>query len=174
MIVYCHSDPRFPFLWETPNQPSARWHVEGEGPAHYLADTPDGAWAEFLRHEGITDPTDLEGIQRALWAVELKRQPREMPELPPGIVTGGMDSYPRCQQEARRMRGQGTKAIKAPSAALKSSGATGWVVDGGLRDGPAKDGTVYVLYGPQPRMVGWMATDAGRPPSYLLHRVRNL
>lgn len=174
MIAYRHSDPRFPFLWETSDQPTARWHVAGEGPAHYLADSPDGAWAEFLRHEGITNPHDLDGIQRALWAVELERQPRATPELPARIVTGGLDSYPRCQQEARRLRGQGTQAFKVPSAALKPAGATGWVVDSGLRDGPAKDGTVYVLYGAQPRMVGWMATDAGRPPSYLLRRVRHL
>lgn len=174
MIVYRHSDPRFPFLWETPDQPTARWHVAGEGPVHYLADTPDGAWAEFLRHEGISEPKDLDGIQRALWAIELKRQPHATPALPSRIVTGGLDSYPRCQQEARRLRAQGAKAFKAPSAALKPAGARGWVVEAGLQEGPPRDGTVYVLYGAQPRMVGWKATDAGRPPSYLLRRVRHL
>jgi hypothetical protein len=55
VIVYRHCDPRFPFLWETASQPAARWQEEGEGPVHYLADTPDGAWPELLHHEGITD-----------------------------------------------------------------------------------------------------------------------
>ena len=71
MIAFRHSDGRFPFLWEDANQPSARWHREGEGPVQYLADTPDGAWAEFLRHEEITDEIDLEGISRALWTVSI-------------------------------------------------------------------------------------------------------
>jgi hypothetical protein len=89
VIVYRHGDPRFPFLWETPNQPTARWHIAGESPAHYLADTPDGAWAEFLRHEGITEPADLEGIRRTLWAIELKRPPSLTSHLPPQVLTEG-------------------------------------------------------------------------------------
>ena len=55
MIVYRHADARFPFLWESADQPPARWHGSGEGPVQYFADTPDGAWAEFVRHEGITE-----------------------------------------------------------------------------------------------------------------------
>lgn len=34
-----------------------------------LADTADGAWAEFLRHESIADPEVLEGV--SLWAVNV-------------------------------------------------------------------------------------------------------
>ena len=174
MIVYRHCDARFPFLWEAPNQPTARWHVEGEGPAHYLADTPNGAWAEFLRHEGITDPGDLRGVERAIWAIELERPPRSTPDLPRNVLTGGLNSYPQCQQEGRRLRAHGARGFTAPSAALNPDGATGRVVDRGLRAGPARDGVVYVLYGTQPRLVGWMATDAGRPPTDLLNRVRYL
>jgi hypothetical protein len=68
-LAFRHCDPRFPFLWQTAVQPAARWHVTGEGPANYFSDTPTGAWAEFLRHEGITDVTDLAGVRRSLWAV---------------------------------------------------------------------------------------------------------
>ena len=67
MIVFRHADPRFPFLWETASQPSGRWHAAGQGPAHYLADTPFGAWAELLRHEEITDTADLAGVRRAIF-----------------------------------------------------------------------------------------------------------
>src|ERR1043166_9474725 len=70
MIVYRHADPRFPFLWETSDQPQARWHGRGEGPVQYFADTPDGAWAEFLRHEGINQEAELVHIRRVLWAIE--------------------------------------------------------------------------------------------------------
>lgn len=173
MIVYRHCDRRFPFLWETANQPSARWHIDGEGPAHYFADTPDGAWAEFLRHEGITDPVDLEGISRALWAIDLKHPPRTRPTLPAGILTGGLDTYPCCQREAKRLRNIGTKGLRTPSAALRSGGASGWVVSQGLRPGPLKEGVVFVLFGTRPQLVGWMVIEAGRPPSYLLQRVRH-
>ncbi len=59
MILYRHAPTGLPFFWETADQPEARWHGPGEGPAHYLADTPDGAWAELLRHEEITAPEEL-------------------------------------------------------------------------------------------------------------------
>ena len=65
VIAFRHTDPRYPFLWECGSQPAGRWHAQGEGPAHYFNDTPDGAWAEFLRHEEITEPEDLSGIRRA-------------------------------------------------------------------------------------------------------------
>ena len=50
MIAFRQVDARYPFLWEDGSQPAGRWHGDGEGPAHYFADTPDGALAEFLRH----------------------------------------------------------------------------------------------------------------------------
>jgi hypothetical protein len=40
---------------------------------HYFTDTPDGAWAEFLRHEAIFDPEDLLTVRRAPWAVDIVR-----------------------------------------------------------------------------------------------------
>jgi hypothetical protein len=36
---------------------------------HYLANTPTVAWAEWIRHQEIDDPADLEGVAAALWAV---------------------------------------------------------------------------------------------------------
>ena len=57
MIVYRHADTRLPFLWESSGQPAARWHADDEGPVQYFSETPDGAWAEFLRHEEITAPS---------------------------------------------------------------------------------------------------------------------
>jgi hypothetical protein len=57
MIHYRHADPRFPFLWESNDQPP--------GPVQYFADTPDGAWAEFLRHEGIRADAELVNLRRA-------------------------------------------------------------------------------------------------------------
>jgi hypothetical protein len=175
VILYRHADPRFPFLWEDAHQPPGRWHGEGEGPAHYLADTPNGAWAEFLRHEGLTDEAELENVRRALWAVEVPDDiAAPAPDLPVPTLTGGTGTYPACRAEARRLRSAGAAAMRAPSAALRPGGASGWTVDAGLRRAAARDGAVIVLFGPRPDLVGWPATLAGRPPTTLLSQVRPL
>ncbi len=71
MIWFRHCDTRWPFLWQSANQPPGRWHGDGEGPVQHLSDTPDGAWAEFLRHEEISEAADLAGIERDLWAIDV-------------------------------------------------------------------------------------------------------
>lgn len=175
MIVYRHSDPRFPFLWESANQPPARWHGPSEGPVQYFADTPDGAWAEFLRHEGITDESELANVRRALWAVEVPDDlPAEAPRLSQSILSGNLSTYEACQKEARRLRENGVVAVRAPSAALVEGGARGWKVDGGLQPAAERDGTVLAVFGARPDFVGWMAAFAARPRSDLLARVRHL
>lgn len=173
MIVFRHADPRFPFLWENAGQPPARWHGEGEGPVHYFSDTPDGAWAEFLRHEEITTPEDIATIRRALWAVELRNPPTEQPNLPVQTLTGGPETYDDCRAEARRVRNRGATGLIAPCAALFDGGARGWKVDGGLQPASSRDGYVMVLFGRRPDLVGWPATIEGRPSEDLLPRVRH-
>ena len=178
MIGYRHVDPRYPFLWESADQPPARWHGAGEGPAHYFADTPDGAWAEFLRHEAITDEGDLAGIRRALWAVEIPEtllDDAARPILPARTAHGGLDSYATCQAAARKLRARKPtlSCLVASSAALLPRGASGWCVDGGLSRGPARDGVVVVLYGRQPRLVGW-SVALGQPDRGILPYVRLL
>lgn len=176
MILFRHCDRRFPFLWELTSQPAARWQAEGEGPAQYFADTPTGAWAEFLRHEGITEESDLAGVERALWAVDvpIRRLHVEEPALPASVLRGGLDSYERCRREARRLRAHGAEAVKAPSAALQDGGAAGHVVDGGERPAEPVDGIVYVVYGRRPSFVGWAVVETGSPPLRVLSRVRRL
>ena len=175
MILYRHADPRFPFLWESPDQPPARWHGAGEGPVHHFADTPDGAWAEFLRHEGITDEAELENVRRALWAVEASDDlDAAEPNLPMKTLTSGTDTYHACRREARRLRARGATALRAPSAALIPGGAQGWKVASGLQPARRRDGMVIALFGPRPDLIGWAATIAGRPRFDLLASVRSL
>lgn len=174
MIAFRQCDRRWPFLWESVEQPPGRWHGPGEGPVQYLSDTPDGAWAEFIRHEEITDEEDLAGVSRALWAVSVRDPSGAAPALPVETMTGGLDTYPDCQAEARRLRGAGVAALDAPSAALEPGTAGGRVVDAGLRDGPPADGRVVVLFGRRPDVTGWLAVDDGRPPRGLVDRVRPL
>lgn len=144
---------------------------------HYLADTPDGAWAEFLRHEGITRLEELRGIDRAIWAVEI---PDDLvaatpePESPLEILTGGLQSYDACRLEARRLRQGGTEGLRALSAALVPGGAQGWRVAGGLQPAPPRDGHVITLFGPRPYLIGWRVVESGRPGPDLLPRTRPL
>jgi len=173
VILFRHADPRFPFLWETANQPAARWHGDGEGPVHYLSDTPDGAWAEFIRHEEIKDGEDVATIRRALWAIEVENLPSEQPELPERVLTGDRETHGSCRVEARRWRERGTVGLVAPSAALVKGGAGGWRVDGGLQPAPPRTGKVFILFGRRPDLVGWPSTIAGRPSEDLLARVRH-
>jgi hypothetical protein len=174
VIVFRHADPRFPFLWESADQPPARWHGHGEGPVHYLTETPDGAWAEFLRHEGITDPADLPGIARSLWSVELPRPPRARPRLGRTILTGGISTYGDCQREASRMRRAGRRGLVAPSAALRPDNGSGFRTERGLRTGPRRAERMFVLFGPRPDLVAWAACGMGRPREDLLQRVQQL
>lgn len=175
-VGYRHGDRRYPFLWEAADQPPARWHGAGAGPAQYLADTSDGAWAEFLRHEGIVDEDDLAGVRRRLWVVELPADIDDAASvaIDRAIAQGSLDSYAPCQQHADDLRAGGATAIVAPSAALVPGGARGQSVDGGLVDASDVDGVVWVLFGPRPGLRGWAAVDEGAPDERLIALVRPL
>lgn len=173
MIAFRQTDARYPFLWESAQQPAGRWHGSGDGPAHYFADTPDGAWAEFLRHEEITEPADVATIRRQMWAVEIGDEPAEPVRLAEGVMTGGLDTYPPCQAESRRLRARGRRRLTAPSAALIEGGARGTIVHNGPRLAPPRDGHVIIIFGAPQSLTGWVVAEAARPPEDLLDRVRH-
>lgn len=175
MILYRHAAPHLPFLWEAPDQPEGRWNRDGEGPVQYLADTPAGAWAEFLRHEGITELADLAGVRRALWAVEVPDDLNlAVPALPLHTLVGGIDTYEACQNEAARIRAGGADGIDTLSAALKPGAAAGWRVDVGVRRNAPADGRVLAVFNRRPDFRGWPAVRAGAPPVDVLPEVQPL
>ena len=174
MIGYRQVDPRFPFLWETPSQPPGRWHADGEGPVHYFADSADGAWAEFLRLEEITDPDDVTTSRRALWSVEIGRKPTIVPRLHKSTMIGGEATYPACRAEARRLRKNRVRRIIAPSAAMLPRGVYTWKVDGGLKRATSTDGQVIVIFGRAPHLKGAEIAREARPNTDLVSRVRTL
>jgi RES domain len=177
VIWFRTCDARWPFFWDAGHQRPGRWHGAGEGPVQYLADTPDGAWAEFLRHEEITDPDDLAGIERAVWAVDVAMDEEETRRaaLDAAALRGGLASYAACQAEARRLRARGATALQATSAALLPGGARGQVVrEGALVEGRRRDGRVLALFGSRPGVKGWRCALRGRPHERLLALVRRL
>src|SRR5438067_7433456 len=173
MIAFRQVDARYPFLWDDRSQPAGRWHGAGEGPAHYFADTPDGAWAELLRHEEITDAEDVATIRRQMWAVEIGDEPAERVALPKEVLTGDVDTYPACQRAARRLRRRGATRLAAVSAALVPGGARPMRVDGGVGPADPRDGLTIVIFGPPPALAGWIAAEAARPSVDLLPRVHH-
>ena len=175
MIVFRNTDVDVPFFREGVEQPEARWNGPSEGPAQYLSTTPDAAWAEFLRHQGIDDPADLAGVERAMWAVEiLDDEPSAEPALPAAVLLGGTESYDACTRVARRLRAGGVMRLSSQSAAVRAGSASGWRTDGGLVPGPPKDERTIVLFGPRADISAWLAAAPGRPAASLLPRVRCL
>ncbi len=175
MIVFRNTDVDVPFFREDVDQPEARWHGPSEGPTQYLSTTPDAAWAEFLRHQGIDDPADLAGVERAMWAVELPDdEPVAEPALPAVVLLGGADSYDTCQREARRLRAGSARRLTSQSAAVRAGTPSGWRTDGGLVPGPPQAERTVVLFGPRANVSAWLAAAPGRPAASLLPRVRHL
>lgn len=173
MIVFRNTDVDVPFLWETNAQPEARWHGLGEGPAQYTSSTPSASWAEFIRHAGITDPADLAGITRAMWAIEISdAEPTEPPDLPLATLTGGTNTYDACQREARRLRTAGATRLASPSAAVLPGTPSGWLTNGGLQPAWPRDEYTIVLFGARPEMVGWIAGLPATPEPEIIARTR--
>ncbi len=176
MILFRRVPDGLPFLWERRQaQPPGRWHRAGDGPVQYLADTPDGAWAEFVRHEEIVDAEDLATIRGTVWAVEMPDDGAlARPELDRTTLTGDTESYAACQDEAIRLRARGARGLVAPSAALCRGEARGERVADGLQPGPDREGQVIVLFGARPDLVGWRAAVGAHPHAALLAKVRPL
>lgn len=174
MIGYRHGDPRFPFLWESADQPGGRYHAPGDGPVTYLSDTPDGAWAEFLRHEEIVDPADLAGIRRRIWVVRLPEMEPTPVDVPDRIAVGGPQTYAQCRQAAKRLREADLRFLTAPGAALGPGDAGGQVTDGGPREAAPLSGRTLILVGRWAGLRGYAAVHVGSPTTRVLERVRHL
>lgn len=175
MIVFRNCDVDVPFFWESDRQPPGRWHAAGDGPVQYTSSTPSASWAEFLRHAGITDPADLAGIERTLWAIEIpSAEPAAAPVLAGPVLMGDAGSYGACQTEAARLRATGATKLVAPSAAVVGGSASGWQSDGGLRPAPPRDEATIVLFGPRPTIVGWIASAPASPEPEIVAKTRPL
>ena len=139
---------------------------------HDVAETPDGAWPEFLRHEEIVDPIDVRGIRRAMWVVSIEGERLEETRLSDETLRGGPATYPDCREEARRLRGEGASGLVAPSAALEPGASVRCRVDGGLIREPREDSVTIALFGPRPALVGFLASPRARPAEDLVGSVR--
>jgi hypothetical protein len=174
ITLYRQCDSRCAFLWGSARQPEGRWHAPRDGPVQHLASSPDGAWAELLRHEEIHEPEDLDGITRALWAIELDEIPDTRPDLDNATLRGDQGSYAACQTEGKRLRDLGNWGLTTPSAALRDAEVSPWRAVGEVNvPASGRAAAVVVLFGARRDLEGWLLVDRGAPPSHVLPRIRH-
>lgn len=93
---------------------------------HYLANTPTVAWAEWIRHQEIEDPADLEGVAAALWAVLIPAHWSDQ-DLQPVNLSMELVLGTTPEAESARLalvdqlKAQGAQGLLAPTAALHRS-----------------------------------------------------
>jgi hypothetical protein len=155
-----------PVLWESSQQPAARWHALGDGPVQYFASSAEGAWAEWLRHEEIKNPDELNDVIRVLWSADLGEMALVGPELSREVLLG--DVYEPCRVEAKRFQDLGEAGLETVSAAL--SHTLEYRTDNGVKVEKG-EALVYVLFGTQPKLKASRVSDGGIPD--LLERVRH-
>ena len=118
------SDYDSPF-WAVPNTYGGRWHHRGDGPTQYLSASPNGAWAEKARYEGLQTEDDLSLIRTSVWIarvhVEAIVDYSSFGKAEAAGFSGEAlidDDHARCRDEGARLRELGYHGVVAPSAAL--------------------------------------------------------
>jgi len=174
-------DRRYPFLWQSSGQQVGRWNRAGDEPVHYLANTPTVAWAEWIRHQEIEDPADLEGVAAALWAVLIPDHWTD-PDLQPvnlsiDLVLGTTPAAKVARLAlVDQLKAQGAQGLLAPSAALHQSDAV--LPCTRVRDGSEEadalptPAQVILLWCAADQLPGWCCVPEGRPGPELLPLVR--
>ncbi len=54
-------------FWARGNTREGRWNRLGDDPTQYWSLSPDAAWAELIRHEGLTTEGELDLVRMPLW-----------------------------------------------------------------------------------------------------------
>lgn len=174
-------DRRHPFLWSGAGQASGRWNRTGDQPVHYLASTPTVAWAEWIRHQEITDPGDLAGVAAALWAVLI---PQEWGAKELDSVAMHLDQVLDSSREAQdarlalveHLKKKGAQGLLAPTASLHHSDKVmpAVRVSNGTEQPEqlAVPAQVILLWCEARLLPGWCCVPEGRPGAELLPLVR--
>jgi hypothetical protein len=176
-------DRRDSFLWQLAGQRAGRWNRDGDEPVHYLASTPTVAWAEWIRHQELEDPADLEGVAAALWAVLIPAhwsdQDLQLVNLSMGLVLG---TTPEAESTrlalVDQLKAQGAQGLLAPTAALHRSHEVSpcvRVMEGEeFRDQLPMPAHVLLLWCNAEPLPGCCCVPEGRPGAELLPLVRRV
>lgn len=158
-------------FWSRPNSRDGRWNrADGVSITQYWSLTPEAAWAELIRHEGLVTEAELDLVRMPIWVchvpstflVDLRRtDEREAYGIDEEYLI--LDDWRPCQALGARLR-RTHNGVIAPCAAL-----------------PAHAN--LTLFGSR-RAIAWAGRPAlasvvpattvaiGRPPEGLVTRVR--
>jgi len=112
-------------LWARPNSSAHRWNRRREDATQYLSLSVEGAWAELIRAEGVTEVAGLQLVRMPMWTLSLNEtriadystfERAEDAGFPPDALVA--EDHERCRAEATRLRDEGFRGVLAPSAAL--------------------------------------------------------
>lgn len=124
VLAFRQTDYDVPF-WARSNSHPGRWNVAGDPPTQYWSLHPDGAWAEFVRQEELTDVDDLARLRRLIWVCRIRVAPlvdlRREDERDRWAVTLDALTDPdwtACQRLAGTLRERHVAGVIAPSAVL--------------------------------------------------------
>jgi hypothetical protein len=169
-VAFRYSDYDTP-LWVRPNTEDGRWHVARTEPTQYLCLSPDGCWADLIRHETLQTEIDVALIRIPLWVLKINEEriadystfeKAEAAGFPPHALID--EDWERCQVEAERLKGLGFRGVLSPAAAL--AGETAMTLFGGRRT---------VGWDEEPRLASTIPAKivtVGAPPGGLVERVR--
>lgn len=135
---------------------------------HYLATTPTVAWAEWIRHQEIVDPADLQGVAAALWAVLIPAHWSDQ-DLPAGQIS--MELVLGATPEAENAR-------LALVDQLREQGSDRALPCIRVRDGTEHGDALQIpaamvlLWCAAEQLPGWCCVPEGRPGPELLPLVR--
>ena len=183
-VAYRHVADGVPPLWHgagstTLRQESGRWHREGEALVQYLALSSDGAWAEFVRYDGVRVDARRRRALRSLWQVRVAADriadlstfdAWEACGLDPAIAVG---DHADSQALASELRRAGYRGVLSPSAALDLAGAVNLALFGArieqhVRGLPLPAEPVGGANGPW--LPAILLTDRGAPTPFAMER----
>lgn len=169
-VAFRYSDYDTP-LWARPNTEDGRWHLARTDPTQYLCLSPDGCWADLMRHEDLRTEIDVALVRMPLWVLKLSEEriadystfdKAETAGFPPDALVD--EDWQRCQAEASRLKDLGYRGVLAPAAALP--GEIALTLFGGRR---------AVGWNEEPSLVSAIPAKivtVGAPPTGVVERVR--
>jgi RES domain-containing protein len=113
-------------VWSRANSRAGRWHRRDPAlSVQYWSYSPEAAWAESLRAQGIRDPEDLQLMKSKIWVGQVCMS--EIADLTNaewqrwlGIAEEELiaDDWTPCQDAGERLRNVGANGLVTASAAL--------------------------------------------------------
>lgn len=158
-------------FWARPNRRSGRWHRVGDEPTQCWSLSPQAAWAELIRAEGLRSEAEIDEVRMPLWVCRVPivglvdlRDVSEQGRHGIGSEELISQDWAACQAAGRALRTT-YRGVVSPSAALE--GHANLTLFGGRR---------AIDWASRPTLASTVpatVTAIGRPPAGLVGQVRH-